>query len=558
MALALFGSPGSAGAAELVDVRVGTHPTFTRVVFELDAPGGYSVERQLADDGTPQLLVMMDAGSSPRSLDSKSFMVERVAVQDGVDRSLAHVRLKHKPSRLKEMILSNPPRLVFDFVYPEDVLAARKAEAERRAAAKKTAAPVAKAPAPKPAPSKTAAAPKPAPKAAPVAKTPAPAPKPAPVAPKPAPKPAPVAKTPAPAPKPAPVAKAPTPKPIQVSDSEPVKAKAEPEAPAAAPLTKPETAEQVVVDMKKGVEAKATDAAAAAEQKLANTRELVSQKRAAAEDTAKAATDEMADAADLAAKNLAAAKGKPEAPKPPATKPLASVPPAPSSSSASAEGGIDWMLVAGAGAGVLALFIGFVLWNRRRSLPNDIDVTAFADDEADADAAPQPQADEFAMGLDEAPATESVFEETTPEPAQSEPAPATPTTEIAAGPGLFDDDDSEKENDAMDIESPDLPMERTASEMPTQMNIQPPTASAAGDGDVARMMRDMEARLVKLETRLDEANDARERLERQVTAQAEELRVQRAAIARTQRALRGMSSGEEDQATEPAIRQPSS
>jgi hypothetical protein len=63
---------------------------------------------------------------------------------------------------------------------------------------------------------------------------------------------------------------------------------------------------------------------------------------------------------------------------------------------------------------------------------------------------------------------------------------------------------------------------------------------------------------VKLETQLDEANDARERLERQVTAQAEELRVQRAAIARTQRALRGMSRGDEEQATEPAIREPNS
>ena len=36
---------------------------------------------------------------------------------------------------------------------------------------------------------------------------------------------------------------------------------------------------------------------------------------------------------------------------------------------------------------------------------------------------------------------------------------------------------------------------------------------------------------------------------------AEELRVQRAAIARTQRALRSMSRSEDDQATEPALRE---
>ena len=39
-----------------------------------------------------------------------------------------------------------------------------------------------------------------------------------------------------------------------------------------------------------------------------------------------------------------------------------------------------------------------------------------------------------------------------------------------------------------------------------------------------------------------------------MAAQSEELRVQRAAIARTQRALRTMSRGDEEKATEPALR----
>ena len=43
-----------------------------------------------------------------------------------------------------------------------------------------------------------------------------------------------------------------------------------------------------------------------------------------------------------------------------------------------------------------------------------------------------------------------------------------------------------------------------------------------------------------------------------MAAQSEELRVQRAAIARTQRALRSLNRGEEEQATEPALREPSS
>jgi hypothetical protein len=63
--------------------------------------------------------------------------------------------------------------------------------------------------------------------------------------------------------------------------------------------------------------------------------------------------------------------------------------------------------------------------------------------------------------------------------------------------------------------------------------------------------------MAQMETRLDETTEARERLERQVAAQAEELRVQRAAIARTQRALRSLNRPAEEQATEPAIREPS-
>jgi hypothetical protein len=72
-----------------------------------------------------------------------------------------------------------------------------------------------------------------------------------------------------------------------------------------------------------------------------------------------------------------------------------------------------------------------------------------------------------------------------------------------------------------------------------------------------RLVRDLERRVSQLETRLDESLEARERLERQVAAQSEELRVQRTAIARTQRALRSLNRGDEEQATEPALREPS-
>ncbi len=60
----------------------------------------------------------------------------------------------------------------------------------------------------------------------------------------------------------------------------------------------------------------------------------------------------------------------------------------------------------------------------------------------------------------------------------------------------------------------------------------------------------VDERLAGLEERVNELSDAKERLERQVAAQSEELRVQRAAIARTQRVLRTVVRPE-DEATEP-------
>jgi len=61
-----------------------------------------------------------------------------------------------------------------------------------------------------------------------------------------------------------------------------------------------------------------------------------------------------------------------------------------------------------------------------------------------------------------------------------------------------------------------------------------------------------ERRLAHLERRIEELVDARERLERQVAAQTEELRVQRAAIARTQRVLRTVAPrGEDEPSSDP-------
>ncbi len=77
--------------------------------------------------------------------------------------------------------------------------------------------------------------------------------------------------------------------------------------------------------------------------------------------------------------------------------------------------------------------------------------------------------------------------------------------------------------------------------------------------ELQQMFREMQRRVAALESRIDELVDARDRLERQVAAQTEELRVQRAAIARTQRAVRNLARPEDaadDEPTEPALRDP--
>src|SRR5262245_4854623 len=54
-------------AAQVTDVRVGVHPKFTRIVFELDGRAGYQVERA-GTDAAPELRLTIDAMSSAHQL----------------------------------------------------------------------------------------------------------------------------------------------------------------------------------------------------------------------------------------------------------------------------------------------------------------------------------------------------------------------------------------------------------------------------------------------------------------------------------------------------------
>jgi hypothetical protein len=367
----------------------------------------------------------------------------------------------------------------------------------------------------------TTKAPKPAPEPLVTAKAPKPAPEPLVTAkaPKPAPEPLVTAKAPKPAPEPLATPELPKPAPKPLVTPEAPKPKAEP---APTPKSKPESPPQPrVAEPEPSALPKAEAPLPAEVPKQGAPAELEKPKALAEAEVPKPVAPE------------------PEPKKAASKKPA--LPPAPKFAPA-AGGGIDWVTWGGVAAGVLIVLLVVVLVLRRRALPNDLDVTALAEEEGGEGAILDGG---FAMGEQAAPdpmATDTRIPE-------EEPRSGAP--DIAAGPGLFDDE-PEKESETMDIESTNRPMERTASEMPTQMG-----AGAAG-GDIARLVQELERRVAQLETRLDEAVDARERLERQVAAQSEELRVQRAAIARTQRALRSLNRGEEEQATEPALREPSS
>ncbi len=128
-----------------------------------------------------------------------------------------------------------------------------------------------------------------------------------------------------------------------------------------------------------------------------------------------------------------------------------------------------------------------------------------------------------------------------PEVAETEASSESPSS-------LFDVDEAEVVAEEPGLDD-DAPAPVTAGVAAVSAAVAPLDTSELGD-DMAAIVQEIERRMAHFETRLEEVVDAKERLERQVAAQTEELRVQRAAIARTQRVLRGISRPE-DEASEP-------
>lgn len=443
----------AAVAAEIVEVRIGKHAEFTRVVFELDRAVGYRIERADPISETEVLVISLEASSIPRRIKSSKSLIVMVEVEPFGARSVARIRLAKDGLRLKEMILSNPPRIVID-VFRDAKIAPVVAKATQ-------------------------------PKAQPVLE---------------------------PKEEAVPSLDEPTFDEI-VAQLPPDPEPAQETAPTPTPVVESEP----IVAAPTELEEIASDLAIADEPSTSIPME----------------EPELIEPEILAA----AEPVEPEPSRSPRPMVVKSKP--------VSDQGSDWMTWAFMGLGGITLVLGGVLMARRVRGGKEVD---FAGDETDV-----------GDGITMAPQTdENPFGNVSGDGSQMTLGTQDTTTASLA------DDEKQSESVVFD-DSEEKTMEDMEVISREQVNESlggMPSAIGGIPEEFQQMVREMNRRVESLEGRIDELVDARDRLERQVAAQTEELRVQRAAIARTQRAVRNLArpgEGEGGQEpTEPALRDPSS
>jgi hypothetical protein len=495
----------TAEAAEIVEVRIGRHAEFTRVVFELDRAAGYRIERSDPKSDVAELVISFEASSIPRRLKSSKSLIAQVEVEPSGRRSIARIRLSKNGLKLKEMILASPPRIVLDFLSDK-----KAAPLVAKTVAKTAVKPKAK---PVPAPKEEAVPSFDEPTFDEIVAENSAEPEPAPVV---APKPVVVA------PKPVVV------EPVVVVEPEPVVVAAVEPAPSPSPAPTPTPTTEVV----------------AADEPSTST---------PIEEPGTGESDQPEVLADRVADSRADATAQVE----PVTPPTRTPRPMVVKSKPSTDEGGGWMTWALAGIGVIALLLGGALVARRRKGDGEVD---FADegqsDSGDADTV-QAENDENPFGnlsSDDQQMTLGTPEAST----------ATPFGTDSGDTTIVSLTDEEKESESVvfgDSEENSMDeMEVISRDQVNQSLGGMPSATGGIPEEFQQMMREMNRRVESLEGRIDELVDARDRLERQVAAQTEELRVQRAAIARTQRAVRNLARPEdedgEQEPTEPALRDP--
>jgi hypothetical protein len=462
----VFGATLPAGAARVVDLRVGQHANFSRVVLELDSPVSYQVERNTLASGLNELVVSLAAEAQAETVESKPGVIESVEMLAGAgSRSTLRVRLKGEGLRLKEMTLSNPPRIVLDILsevpvaeIPDTATATRPAKAaatprvDKHVAARK-----------------------------------------------------------------------------QVGLSPPASRET-------VALESGETSERVTPPPPASrSSASLSDSMAEAGRKLRlGQRQLPPQPPRM----------HQTQGQPLAA-HVSPAAGEPPVASRPAPKPaLTARPqsrPRPSAASQTAVEGAGPFSVGNVTVGAvgLLLLVGAGLVFRRGR--NAARVVGASDSE-------NPLLEEAGpvSSLGRADGEDEEVE------AETQEIPVSEAADAEVGIPIPEDNDSAggfaslQEGTAMDL----------VSEQGGRSNGAATPVIVGGD-DSANRVAEFERCMAAMTVRVDDLVDAKQRLERQVAAQTEELRVQRAAIARTQRAVRNLSRPGEDAPTEPALRDPS-
>lgn len=108
---------GQGGPARVVDVRIGEHAGLTRVVIELDTASRHSIERQPEKQGST-LEVRLGARAERRRIVSRSRFVESVSVVPEDGGSVTRIALREPKLEYSEMLLDSPPRIVIDVHRP--------------------------------------------------------------------------------------------------------------------------------------------------------------------------------------------------------------------------------------------------------------------------------------------------------------------------------------------------------------------------------------------------------------------------------------------------------
>jgi hypothetical protein len=137
----------SLAAAKIVNVRVGHHPEYDRIVFDLDGWAAYQVHSISGNE----IIVRVLAGGEPTQIDTEKGLVRSVEVTPNGQRSEVRIRLRTADVRVKDSTLQSPARIVIDVRKSEKTAATPppKAEPAPKAPEPKAAPVVEKAPEPK-------------------------------------------------------------------------------------------------------------------------------------------------------------------------------------------------------------------------------------------------------------------------------------------------------------------------------------------------------------------------------------------------------------------------